>query len=55
MEKKNPKIKKKIEEIPSTVSRNVEDPEFPIVTDPPVPNRALTEMRVDFPLEFPEK
>ena len=30
------------------------DPVFPIVNDPPVPNRAHTEMRVDYPPEFPE-
>ena len=53
MDKKKPD-EKKIYKIPQTVSRNVEDPEFPIVSDPPVPNRAHTEMRVDFPPEFPE-
>lgn len=31
------------------------DPVFPIVNDPPVPNRAHTEMRVDYPSEFPDK
>lgn len=54
MDKKNPKLIKKIEEIPNTVSRSVEDPEFPIVNDPPVPNRAYTEMRREYPPEFPE-
>ena len=53
MDKKRPEDKK-IYKIPQTISRNVEDPEFPIVSDPPVPNRAHTEMRVDFPPEFPE-
>ena len=53
MEKKKIKLKKS-EEMANTGGRNVEDPEFPIVNDPPVPNRAFTEMRRDFPPEFPE-
>ncbi len=55
MDKKAPERKKKFYEMPQTKGRNVEDPEFPIVNDPPVPNRAHTEMRKDFPPEFPEK
>ena len=51
---KTPLIKKKIYEIPQTEGRNVEDPAFPIVNDPPVPNRAHTELRKDFPPEFPK-
>ena len=53
-DKKTPLTKKKIYEIPQTEGRDVEDPAFPIVNDPPVPNRTHTEMRKDFPPEFPE-
>lgn len=52
--KKDPLIKKKINEIPQTEGRDIDDPAFPIVNDPPVPNRAYTEMKRDFPPEFPE-
>ncbi len=54
MDKKIPENKKKIE-LPKTVGREITDPAFPIVTDPPVPNRAHTEMIRDFPPEFPDK
>lgn len=33
--------------------RPQEDPVHPRVDDPPVPNRAHTEMRTDFPPEMP--
>ena len=49
-----PLIRRKMKERPQTTGRNVEDPEFPVVNDPPVPNRAHTEMRKDFPPELPE-
>ncbi len=31
------------------------DPVHPPVSDPPVPNRAHTEMRTEFPPEFPQR
>ena len=50
-----PLIRRKMKETPQTMGRDVDDPAFPIVNDPPVPNRAYTEMRKDFPPEFPDK
>lgn len=36
-------------------NRKKEDPTHPVVSDPPVPNRAHTEMRTEFPPEVPNK
>ncbi len=46
---------KKDKTIPHTKGKWAENPAFPIVNDPPVPNRAHTEMRAEYPPEFPEK
>ena len=52
---KNPPLQKKE---PSSRAENQKrqpatDPTHPPVSDPPVPNRAHTEMRTEFPPEFP--